>query len=573
MKHFGRLLMAGTAAVLALSLVVPAVAQDAPEPGKGGVITEGNFGGDPQNLNPIIGNDTASARIFNFLFPTFIGVDPSTATFEKNRPDALVTDWTVSDDGKTYTFTLRDDWKWNDGTPITSADYLYTWDALSSGKVDTALAAYTDIIEKVEAPDATTVVVTFKNADCTALGSAGLPIVPAHVLPTDFSQLADSEFNLNPTVSSGPFNFSELRSGESVSLVANEEWPAAPNKVIPEGFIYKVVPDQTVLVEQFLAGETNVIDGPPVNRRADVKASADVNTYNYPGNAWDYLQLNYADPANPQPAKDDKGNAIDQGHNQFFADVRVRQAIALSLNVDDMIKGAVFGEGERMSSVLTVPASWAYDKTLAPIAFDVDAAKKLLDEAGWIDDDNNPETPRVAKGAMYAPDGTKFNFTLYTNEGNSRRGATGTLVQDQLKQVGIAVDFQTIDFNTLLDIIDSQKFDAYILGWRQGYPDDPDAGTLLFTAAGDTIGGQNSMSYNNPKVDELMKEARSIPGCSTEDRAKIYAEVQKILQDDVAYVPLFTQNGLYAARKDVDGFNPYPSQLYWNVETWSVKTP
>jgi len=573
MRNFGRLALAGTTALLALSLVAPAVAQDTPAAGEGGIIIEGNFGGDPQNLNPIIGNDTASARIYNFLFPTFVGVDPATATFVKDQPNALVTDWTVSEDGKTYTFTMRDDWKWSDGTPITSADYLYSWNAAKSGQVDTVLASLTDIIDSVEAPDATTIVVKFKNADCTAINNASLPVVPSHILPTDFTELADSDFNLNPTVTSGVFNFSELRAGESVSLSANEDYPGAPGKVIPTGFIYKVVPDQTVMVEQFLAGETNVVDSPPVNRRADIAAASDVNSYQYPGNAWDYLQLNYADPANPQPATDDKGAAIDQGHNQFFSDVRVRKAIALSLNVDDMIKGAVFGEGERMSSVLTVPASWAYDKTLAPLPFNVEEAKKLLDEAGWVDDDNNPETPRVAKGTEFAKDGTPFQFTLYTNEGNSRRGATGTLVQDQLKQVGIAVDFQAIDFNTLLDIIDSQKFDAFILGWRQSYPDDPDAGTSLFTTSGDTIGGQNSMSYSNPKVDELMEQGRSVPGCALEDRAKIYAEVQKILQDDVAYVPLFTQNGLYAARKEVQGFSPYPSQLYWNVETWSMATP
>jgi len=573
MKHLGRLLMAGTAAILALSLVVPAVAQDAATPGQGGIIIEGNFGGDPQNLNPIIGNDTASSTIYNFLFPTFVGIDPATATFQKNRPDALVTDWKVSDDGKTYTFTMRSDWKWNDGTPITSADYLYTWNAAKSGKVDTVFASLTDIIDKVEAPDATTVVVTFKNADCTAINNASLPVVPSHVLPADVSKLADSDFNLNPTVTSGVFNFSELRAGESVSLTANEDYPAAVGKVMPTGFIYKVVPDQTVMVEQFLAGETSIINTPPVNRRADIKASPDVNVYGYPGNNWDYLSLNYADPANPQPALDDKGNAIDQGHNQFFADVRVRKAIAMALNVDDMVKGAVFGEGQRMSSVLTVPASWAYDKTLAPIPFDVDASKKLLDAAGWVDDDNNNDTPRVAKGAMYAKDGTPFKFTLYTNEGNSRRGATSTLIQDELKQVGIAVDFQAIDFNTLLDIIDGQKFDAFVLGWQQSYPDDPDSGTSLFTTSGDTIGGQNSMSYHNPKIDDLMKQGRSVPGCAPEDRAKIYAEVQKILQDDVAYVPLFNQNGMYAARKTVNGFGPYPSQMYWNIDTWSLKTP
>ncbi len=137
---------------------------------------------------------------------------------------------------------------------------------------------------------------------------------------------------------------------------------------------------------------------------------------------------------------------------------------------------------------------------------------------------------RSAQGAMYAEDGTPLQFTLYTNEGNTRREAIGTLIQDELAQVGIKVDFQTIDFNTLLDIMDSQTFDAIILGWRNGYPDDPDA-TQLFTPGSDVIGsGSNFTSYNNPEFNALNDQAKTVPGCDPAERAPLYAQMQKIMQ-------------------------------------------
>jgi len=576
MKRFGRILMAGVAALMTLSLVVPAVAQDTPAPGEGGIIIEGNFGGDPATMNPVLASDTASQRVVTFLFPNLISIDPATQLFRKDAPDALVTDWDVSADGKVYTFKLRSDWKWTDGTPVTAKDSLYFWDAVKSGAVDTQSVFLLDIIDKVEAPDDTTLKVTFKNADCTALASAGgLTPMPAHVLPTDYKDLNTSDYNLDPKVTGGVFSFGEFRAGEQVSLVANQTYSGATDgKVIPTGFIYKVVPDQNVLTEQFLAGETNVIDGPPVGRRDDIlKAQTDgkVTAYQYPGNSWDYLMLNYADPKNPKSAVDDKGNALDQGHHPLFGDPLVRQAVAKGIDVDAMVKGAVFNYGTRMPSMM-IPGSWAFDKTLAPITEDTDAAMKLLDQAGFIVDPANPTGPRIAKGAKYAPDGTPLKFTLYTNEGNSRRGTVGTLVQDQLKKIGFEVDYQAIDFNTLLDIMDGQTFDAVILGWRNGYPDDPDQ-TQIFSTKSDVVpGGSNNMSYSNPEVDKLMEQARILPGCDPTERAKIYAQIQKIMQTDLPYVPLFSTEGMYAASSNVGGFSPYPSQLYWNVDTWALKT-
>ncbi|MBL8146789.1 MAG: hypothetical protein JNL34_10430 [Anaerolineae bacterium] len=555
--------------------VVPALAQDS---GTGGAIIEGNFGGDPAHFNPILTSDTASQRIAGFLFPSFINVNAETAAYSPYDPPlaagGIVQDWSVDDTGTVYTFNLRQGLTWNDGAPITSADVVYTWNAIKAGSegiVDTPLSFVVDPtgasgILDVVAVDDYTIQVTFPTAECTALGSVGvLTPVPSHVLPADVAEINDMSEDLNPTVTQGVFDFSALSPSEQVALVANPTYfDAANGVVVPAGYIYKVVPDQNVMVEQFLAGETNVIDGPSIARRADIRAAADAGSaqvYAFPGNAWDYFAMNLADPTNPQNGLDAEGNVIDQGSHPIFGDLAVRQAISKAINVDDIIDAAVLGEGSRMTSFI-IPASWAYADDLPPIGFDPEAAAAELDAAGWT----------LADGATVRTnaDGDPLQFTLYTNEGNGRREAVGTLIQDQLSQVGIQVDFQTIDFNTLLDIMDSQTFDAIILGWRNGFPDDPDA-TQLFTAASDVVGsGSNFTSWNNAEFTDLNLQAKTLPGCDPAERAALYGQMQAVFQNDLPYVPLFAVDGMYAAGANVEGFGPNPSLLYWNVDTWDV---
>ncbi len=579
------LAVGASAAFIGALAIVPAVAQDGAA--QGGVIVEATFSGDPASFNPIIGSDTASRRITNLIFPGFLAADPSQGIIVGSDPAdplsgrAIVSDWTISDDGLVYTFNLRTDYVWNDGTPITSADVIYTWNAIQAGTeniVDTPLTFLVDSIVSVEAPDANTIVVTYSTAECTALSYAGsLYPVPSHVLPADLTLLNDDPFNLAPTVSGGPFTFGEIRPSELVSLLPNQEYPdAALGYVSPAGFIYKQVPDQTVVVEQFLAGETNAIDNAPVNRRSDIDAAVaagEKEDYRFPGLAWDYLALNVADPNNPQNGADADGNPIPQGNHPLFGDVRVRQAIANAIDVDAIIQAALFGEGDRMTSFI-IPASWAYNSDLPTIPFDLSAAAALLDEAGFIDHDNDVTTPRIAQGAMYAEDGTPLRFTLFSNQGNSRREAVGTLVQDQLAQVGIQVDFQTIEFNTQLDIMDSQTFDAFILGWRNGFPDDPDA-TQLFTTVGDVVGGgSNDVSYYNERFIELNSAAKSATetnGCDVPARTEMYHEMQAIFQADLPYIPLYTIGGHFAADASLSPWTPYGGgeNLYWNVDQWA----
>jgi peptide/nickel transport system substrate-binding protein len=217
-----------------------------------------------------------------------------------------------------------------------------------------------------------------------------------------------------------------------------------------------------------------------------------------------------------------------------------------------------------------IPASWAFDSSIAPISYDQAAAIEMLAEAGWVDADGDPSTPLVAQGAPYAPDGTPFEFTLLTNDSNPVRVAAGTLIQDQLAQIGIKVDFQAIEFNTLLDVQSSQTYDAIILGWRNGYPDDPDV-TQILTSVSDVVGsGSDTTSWHNAEFETLNNQAKNVAGCATADRIPYYQQMQQIFQQDLPYLTLFTQDGMYAASANVDGFDPRPMNLLWNVDAWSV---
>jgi len=571
MRTHLRFMAVGLVVLLLAVMIAPAVAQ---EGGDGGIIIEGTYS-EINPLNPITCTDTGCQDITTLTWTGLVGIDPETALPVEGIRGGMAESWDISEDGLTYTFNLRDDIFWSDGAPIIAQDYLYAWDAINSGVVDTSLGFVVDSIESVTVVDDKTLEIKFFSPDCTSFNYAGyIYPIPTHVAPTDFAEFNTWEMTAGDWVYAGPFMFAEERPAEQVSLIANQSYTDSLDGVVsPAGVIVKIVPDATVEIEQFLAGEINLTTNPTVSRRSDLRdaaAAGEIQMTDYAGDAWDYLAFNLADPENPQDATDENGDPIDQGHHPIFSDVRVRQAIAMAIDVDAIIDGAVFGEGTRMPSGI-IPSSWAFNDEIDPIPYDPEAALALLDEAGWRDEDGDGILE--AHGALYAEDGTLFEFTMITNEGNDRRGAIGTIIQDQLSEIGMDVDFQVIDFNALLDIQDNQTFDTIILGWRNSYPDDPDM-TQLFTPEADVVGGgSNFTSYNNPEFTDLNTQARTIPGCDEAERAVLYREMQVILQEDLPYMWLFAQNGMYAASNDVNGFDPFPVQWYWNIDRWAVATP
>jgi peptide/nickel transport system substrate-binding protein len=557
--------------------VLPLLAQDG---GQGGIIIEpnSNAGADVAQMNPLLVNDVYSARVTGLLFPNLIGIDPEAGVFAPGARGGLATDWTISEDGLTYTYTLRDDWAWSDGTPITSADFLYGYNAIASGQTSSPRTYATAVIESVEAPDDHTLVITYKSAACNNLdNTAAISPVPAHIFTAaigeDYSLMDEMDFNKNPVVTAGPFSFAEFLAGQQVSLIANQAYPdALEGFVSPTGYIYKNVADVNVALEQFLAGEVNLMaEGIAPQNFADLRARAqagEIQIYESLDNGYEWLAFNLSDPANPVNGVDDSGAPVDQGHHPIFGDVRVRKAIALAVDVDAIIAGAFFGEAVRTNSP-AIATSWAYNPDLPAVPYDTEAALAMLAEAGWRDEDGDGILE--AHGAMYVEDGTPFHFELITGAGDKTVEAVGQIIQDQLTQIGLDVDYQVIDFNVAVEKLVGQVFDAALLGWRLSYPDDPDFG-FAFNAENDVVGGGfNFVSYRNQAVSDLLGQGNNLPGCDTAGRAALYQQAQELLVADQPYVFIYTYKSMWAAASNLDGFAPFPNQLLWNVDSWALR--
>jgi peptide/nickel transport system substrate-binding protein len=292
----------------------------------------------------------------------------------------------------------------------------------------------------------------------------------------------------------------------------------------------------------------------------------------YPQNGYTYLGYNMADPTNPQNATDDAGNPLDQGIHPLFGDVKVRQAFAYAVDVQAMVDGILQGNGKRQVTHNHPGLSWV-DPELDPYPFDQEKAKELLAEAGWTDGDGDGKLECTScKYAEENPSyvGTPMQFTLYTNAGNTIREQVGETIKEQLAQIGVTVDFQAIEFGTLLDHMDAQDFDAIIIGWNLGLPFDPDA-RVFFGQGADIVGaGFNAGSYHNQELEDLYAQAASVPGCGRDDRIDLYKQAMKIIYDEQPYMFLFSTVVMVAAQPNVEGWDPLPYNANWNLDAWSV---
>lgn len=575
MNKYIRMVMLAAALALTAMLFAPAAAQDM---GSGAPIIEPNFGDDPTTFNPIIAIDGTSYDVINRMFPDFIGVDSSTVQYMGGAKGALVSSWDIADDGVTYTFHLREDMVWSDGVPITANDVAWFLDAVLSGETSTPRQELSNRIASYEIVDDNTLTIVFDEANCTLIDTLN-PVfpVPAHVFEEvygdDYAGMDENDYNLNPTTTGGGvFVFSNFRPGEQTTLLANADFGDAElGAVIPEGWVYKVVTDQVVQMEQFFAGELTFVDSVPQANREDVKArgaAGEFQTFETPASTIRFLSLNVADPSDPQDGLDADGNVIDQGHHPILGDVRVRQALNYGMNFDEVNEGAFFNTGVPVASHVR-PTDWSFPEGLEPYPFDPAKAMALLDEAGFTDSDD--DGVRECNGCEHAEAGAPLALTVKTNAGNTSQEALYTILQDQWNELGFDITVEFVEFGTLIDDFRAQTYDAIGVFWGLATPANPNGIADIFLPEADVLGvGYNTQSFNNPRLNQLIEEARNLPGCDVETRKAMYGEAYQILRDESPWIWISTGNVLLAAQTNVENWAPRAGGSRWNIDAWTI---
>ncbi len=487
------------------------------------VIVWSLVGGDISTLNTALATDGNSITVIGALFDGLFKVDPDTGL-----PQPNLATWEVSEDGLVYTFTLIDA-KWSDGTPITSKDVKFTYDAITSDTVESPRKSDMSSIASVETPDDKTVVITLTTPTCTIWGNGFGSIVPlpSHKFAADFSDFMTNDFNLAPDVVSGPYKFEERQPGEFVRLAVNPEYHGGTAKI--PSLLFRIVADSTTINQ---ALQTNTVDYAFMypDQLEQLQEQERYNTFLYPNANAPIVVMNYQDPEQAQNGYDEDGNLNELVPNQFFSDIRVRQAVAMGYDKNAL----ALTLGENAGSVpLTgpiVPSFWGtYDlSSVTPWEYNPEKAAELLAEAGWVDSNDD---------GILDKDGVNFEVDLVYSKLVDLWGNAALVMQDQLGQIGIKINIIEQEWSAYLsNVLLPGKFNITIVGFGGGTEVDGIAYNLLYSK--NLIlggGGFNISGYVNPEIDALLDEARTVPGCDVAARNELYTQIQQISHDDVPY--------------------------------------
>ncbi|HEX8253586.1 MAG TPA: ABC transporter substrate-binding protein [Thermoanaerobaculia bacterium] len=468
----------------------------------------------PTNLDPRVGNDNASGRIFDLCCRGLVRATP-----EMDYAPDLAQSWETPDD-RTIIFKLNPNAKFHDGKPVTAADVKWTYDSLMAESFTSAKKSGYAAVASIEAPDAHTVIFRLKEPNAGIFDNLNLGIVP---------QGTDTNVAKTKPIGFGPYRVTEFRTDEVVELEAVDNWVHGAPKI--KNISVRVVPDATTMVLEMRRGTLDLqVNQIPFENVAEFEKSDKHQVVKKPGSVYQYLAFNLKDP--------------------ILGKVEVRRAIAHAIDRQRIVRDLLAGHGVP-TDTLFGQGHWVRAENLPTYPFDPARAKQLLDQAGYRDPDGDGPQPR-------------FSLTFKSST-NAEANLRAEMIQQMLRNVGINMTIQTSELGTFLEDVGKGNFQMFSLS-RNGIAD-PDWYYILFHSRNFPPEGQNRGFYSNARVDQLIMEGRS-----TFDRAKrkqAYGEIQRILQEDLPYLSLYHQINVAVMDKDLQGYTMYPAGFWLGVPQMS----
>jgi peptide/nickel transport system substrate-binding protein len=510
---------------LALLVVLTAGAPTAPAQSASTLVV--GLVAEPVALDPAQVTDLNSNRVGRRVVETLVAfADESTQIVP-----GLAESWTISKDGLTYTFKLRKGIAFHDGTPFNARAVKFSIErqinpehpANKLGKYPFA-AYFFGNVKAVEAMDESTVRFVLKEprASFLAIMTAGA----ASIVSPTAAMKAGQDYAVSP-VGTGPFKFASWDRGQRVVLEKNPSYWRYPVKV--DRVIFRPVTEDQARLTELLTGGLDLIVGTPPDFVAQLENHPKVTLQKQVGaHVW-YLGFN-----NTKKPFDDK---------------RVRQALNYAVNKEAIVRDVLKGTGA-VSKGPVLPGTWGDEGGLKAFPYDPERAKKLLAEAG------------LASG---------FSTTLWVPESGSGMQspvAMSTIIQSNLKAVGVNVTLQTMEWGTFLAKLRTKEQDMFALSWMAG-SEDPDLVMYpLLHSSQWTPVGPNRALYKNARLDEVLAQARLVTDQAK--RAELYREAQRLLHDDPPWIFIDHEVQTAAFAKRVQGFKLHPS-FDLRVETISLK--
>lgn len=408
----------------------------------GGTVVMGGIGELGDGMNALVSSDYSASQHQSFVhLMTLIRFD------EDLQPAPyLAESWELNDENTELTFRLRDDVYWHDGTRTTAADVEFTY--LRAVHPETAFpnAAFWTHYDRgpggVEVIDDFTVRLRLSPHAELLDPWRATAIMPRHLLedvpPTELRQ---HPFGSRCPVGNGPFVFEAHQQDASWSFTRNPAFPeglGGPPQVAR--YVYRIIPEPTTLLTELLTENIDFLISPPASQEPQIAGAGHLDFRSFAFRSYDFVGWNARRPQ--------------------LQDPRVRRAITLATNREQIVQALLRGYGE-VANAGVPPFHWGFlDGIADSLSFDQDRARSLLDEAGWID--------RTGGGIRENADGVRLDISIKYNAGNQDRQDIAEIMQSQLREVGIAVRPQVVEWATLLGQInnpDLRDFDGVVIGW------------------------------------------------------------------------------------------------------------
>ena len=452
----------------------------------------------PTNLDPRIGTDGQSEHIDALIFDALVRRDD-----HFNVQPWLAQSWETPDP-LTYIFHLRSGVRFHDGRPLTSKDVQWTLNSILNGAVPTVkLQAYRNI-GSIDAPDPLTVIIHLKQPDpglLPSLSDGAIGIIPNG---------SGRDFGRHP-IGSGPFRFVSQEQDKEVVIERNPDyWSQRPNL---ERVRFAVVPDQITRALELQKGSADVgVNALSADQVFALRNDSRIAVETGPGTILNYISFNTRDP--------------------ILKDIRVRQAIADAINRPLIIRTLWRGRARLAESLLPID-HWARTGDVEAYNFGPAKANSILDNAGY------------GRGK----DGIRFHLTIKTSTDETSR-TLAVVMQQQLRDIGIALDVRSFEFATFYADIAKGAFQMYTLRWIGGN-EQPDIFGYAYATASWPPHGANRGYYSNPKVDALVAKASMTP--DQHDRATIYSQIQQILAIDLPSINLWYLDTVIVHNRRLEG--------------------
>jgi peptide/nickel transport system substrate-binding protein len=475
-------------------------------------------GNDSISLDAAVVTDGESIKVTKNIYDTLVDYGDDNTDIEA----ALATKWTVSNDGLTYTFTLREGVKFHDGTDFNAEAVVYNFERWMSGEGEyyyykSMFGGFKGdaghVIKDVKATDKLTVEFTLTRPQAPFLKNLAMPVFGI-ASPTAIKKHGD-KYGENP-VGTGPFVFEEWKRKDTITLVKNEDyWMEGYPKL--SKIIFQSIPDNQARLNALMKGSIDIMDGVTPSDVASIDGEEGYKTYFRPSMNVGYLGLN-----------------VERGplKNKY-----VRQALNHAVDKEAIIKAFYEGQAKAAKNPMP-PVIGGYNDDIDAYPYDLKKAKQLLAKGGY------PNGFTMELWAMpvprpYMPDGKKV----------------AEAIQASFAKIGVNARIKSYDWATYLDKARQGEADSFLLGWTG---DNGDADNFLYVLLDkDTIDSNNYARYSNNKVHSLLIKAQSNP--NEKEREALYKQAQEIIHDDAPWIPLVHSTPAIGASDKVAGYTPHPT--------------